>query len=139
VVTAEPEPTDPDEVQLVDELGAQPGTRIPHAWVHRGGQRLSTLDLLGPRFSLLAGDEGALWHEAAAKASAALNIPITVQLIGAQSDVVDTDGQWAATARLPRDGALLVRPDDFVGWRAETPGPDPAADLCQALSVILGR
>jgi putative polyketide hydroxylase len=139
VVTAEPEPTDPDAVQLVDELRAQPGTRVPHAWVRRGGQRLSTLDLLGPRFTLLAGDDGALWHEAAAKASAALNIPITVQLIGAQGDVVDIDGQWAATTGLPRDGALLVRPDDFVGWRAETAGPDPASDLSHALSVILCR
>jgi putative polyketide hydroxylase len=139
VVTTEPEPTDPDEVELVDELCAQPGTRVPHTWVRRGGQRVSALDLLGPRFTLLTGDQGAFWHQAAAKASAALNVPITVQLIGAGGDVVDIDGRWATTTRLPRDGALLVRPDDFVGWRAETGGPDPAADLCQALSAILCR
>jgi putative polyketide hydroxylase len=139
VITAEPEPTNPDDVQLIDGLRGQPGTRVPHAWVRRGGRRVSTLDLLGPRFTVLTRDEGELWHEAAAKASAALNIPITVQIIGTRGDVVDIDGRWAATTGLARDGALLVRPDDFVGWRAETAGPDPGGDLLHALSAILCR
>jgi putative polyketide hydroxylase len=139
VVTTEPEPTDPDKVQLIDELRAQPGTRVPHAWVRRSGQRVSTLDLLGPRFTLFTGDASARWHEAAAKASAALQVPITVHSIGMDGEIVDLDGRWGATTGLSRDGALLVRPDDFVGWRADTAGPDPATDLHRALSVILGR
>ena len=52
---------------------------------------------------------------------------------------MDIDGRWAATTGLARDGALLVRPDDFVGWRAETAGPDPGGDLLHALSAILCR
>jgi putative polyketide hydroxylase len=139
VVTAEPKSADPDAVQLVDELRAQPGTRVPHTWVRRDGHRVSTLDLLGPRFTLFTGDDGARWQQAAAKASAALHVPITVHTIGTDGDIVDLDGRWAAASGLPRDGALLVRPDDFVGWRADTAGPDPAAGLCQALSMILGR
>lgn len=139
VRTDEPEPGDPDQVQLVDKLCGQPGTRVPHAWVRRRGRRVSTLDLLGPRFTLLTRDGSAPWGQVAAKASAALRIPITVRRIGARGDIVDVDGQWADCTGLGRDGALLVRPDDFVGWRAETAGSDPAGDLRRALSLILGR
>ena len=41
-----------------------PGTRLPHVWVERHGQRRSTLDLTGS-FLLLAGPQGAAWCEAA--------------------------------------------------------------------------
>ena len=137
VITDDPEPSDPDCVELVDSLRAQPGTRVPHTWVRRNGQQISTLDLLGPRFTLITGAEGAAWQQAGAKVSAALNVPITVSRIGAQDDIVDVDGRWAAITGLARDGAVLVRPDDFVGWRADSAGPDPAAGLRQALSKIL--
>ncbi len=53
-----------DESELVMELRGQPGTRVPHAWV---ADRVSTLDLLGPGFTLLSGDER--WCAAAASAS----------------------------------------------------------------------
>src|SRR5579859_7232461 len=35
------------------ELTGLPGSRVPHMWLERGGQRLSTLDLLDGRFVLL--------------------------------------------------------------------------------------
>src|ERR1700730_17407378 len=71
VVTDRPAPADPDAVSLVDELRGQPGTRVPHAWVQHGDRRVSTLDLVGRGFTLLAGDDGARWTEAAAAASVA--------------------------------------------------------------------
>jgi putative polyketide hydroxylase len=37
------------------------------------------------------------------------------------------------------EGALLVRPDDFVGWRADALPDNPEAELHQALSTILCR
>ena len=40
VVSDHPEPDDADAVSLVDELGGQPGTRLPHAWVQRAGHRV---------------------------------------------------------------------------------------------------
>ncbi len=124
VVTGEPA-VDPDTVQLVAELRAQPGTRVPHVWI---GQGISTLDLLGPGFTVLTGDER--WCAAVASASA-LGIPITMHCIA--------DAGWAAVTGLAPTGALLVRPDDFVGWRAEEFPADPEAQLRQALSRILGR
>jgi hypothetical protein len=38
---------------------------------------------------------------------------------------------------LSATGALLVRPDDFVGWRVGEFPPDPAGALRQAVSQIL--
>jgi hypothetical protein len=122
VVTDEP-PVDPDSVQLVDELRGQPGTRIPHVWIEQGGQRVSTLDLLGPGFTVLTGDER--WCAATASASVAAHR-------------IHSD-EWAAITQLGPEGALLVRPDDFVGWRADELPNDPEAELRQALSQILGR
>jgi hypothetical protein len=139
VVTDQPAPADPDAVVLVDELRGQPGTRVPHAWVRRGQEHLSTLDLLGPGFTLLIGDGGAAWLSAAASASAALGTVITVERIGTVGDTVDIDGQWAAITELAPGGALLVRPDDFIGWRADELPTDPAHELRRALMAILSH
>ncbi len=125
VVTGEPS-VDPDAVQLVEELHAQPGTRVPHVWVRDG---VSTLDLVGPGFTVLTGDER--WRAAVTSASAALDIPITMHCVG--------DDAWAAATGLAPTGALLVRPDDFVGWRVENLPDDPEGELHQALSAILAR
>ena len=139
VVSDQPAATDPDAVSLVDELRGQPGTRVPHAWVQHGGRRVSTLDLLGPGFTLLTGDDGARWIGIAAAASAPLGVPITVHRIGSAGDAVDPDGAWAQVTGLAPGGALMVRPDDFVGWRTDQFPADPERELCQALSVILAR
>lgn len=112
--------SDADGGGLVDELRAQPGTRLPHVWVRAG---VSTLDLLGPQFTVLSGDER--WCAAAASASLAAH--------RFYSD------EWAAVTGLAPDGALLVRPDDFVGWRAEELAAAPERALRQALSTILRR
>jgi putative polyketide hydroxylase len=109
-----------DDGELVGELHGQPGTRVPHAWV---GDGVSTLDLLGSRFTVLTRNER--WCAAAASASVAAHC-------------VGSD-EWAATTELGPDGALLVRPDDFVGWRTDQLPADPEALLHQALSRILSR
>jgi hypothetical protein len=128
---------DPDAVSLVDDLRGQPGTRVPHLWVRRDGQRISTLDLLGPGFTLLTGGDSGRWIAAATSSSSTLGVPITVHCIG--DDTVGPDGAWEAVTGLKPDGALLVRPDDFVGWRADEIPADPDAKLCEALSAILAR
>ncbi len=125
VVTGDPL-VDPNGVELVEELRGQPGTRVPHVWVREG---VSTLDLVGPGFTVLTGDER--WRGAVASASGALGIPITARCI--------CGDEWAAATGLGAEGALLVRPDDFVGWRAEEIPADPERELRQALSAILCR
>jgi putative polyketide hydroxylase len=139
VVSDQPALDDPDAVSLVDKLGGQPGSRVPHAWVRHAGKRVSTLDLVGHDFTLLTGDDGPPWTEAAASASALLGIPITVHRIGPAGDAQDPEGAWLRAAGLSPGGALLVRPDDFVGWRAATLPQSPENDLRRALCQILGR
>lgn len=134
VVSDEPAPANGDDVSLVEELRGQPGTRVPHAWVYRDGKRVSTLDLVGSGFTLFIGDDGAAWSDAAVSASR--GVPISVQRIGTG---VDVDGTWAAVTGLTRAGALLVRPDDFVAWRADRLPPDPKEELHQAITAILAR
>jgi hypothetical protein len=126
----------PDTVSLVDDLHAQPGTRVPHTWIRRDSKRISTLDLLSLGFMLITGDDGSRWSDAAASVSAALGVPIDVQHIGT---AVDVDGAWADVTGLAPGGALLVRPDDFVGWRSDEPSIDAESQLRQALSTILAR
>ena len=139
VVTDQRAPADPDAVSLVDELRGQPGTRVPHAWVQHGNRRVSTIDLVGRGFTLLAGDDGARWTDTAAAASVAFGVPIAVHRIGSAGDALDPDGSWAQVTVLAPDGALLVRPDDFVGWRADRLPAEPERELRRALSAILAR
>lgn len=129
-------PADPDTVSLVDELRGQPGTRVPHVWVVDDGKRVSTLDLLGPGFTLFTGDDDARWSDAAASVSKALSVPIMVRCMGSG---VDVDGEWAAVTELALGGALLVRPDDFVAWRSEGIPPSPENRLRQVMCQVLGR
>ena len=130
---------DASRLPLVDRLRGQPGTRVPHAWLHRGDHRISTLDLLGPGFTVLTGDAGDPWCASAAFASVALGVPVSAHRIGAASVIVDVDGQWAARVGLTPEDALLIRPDDVVGWRVDNIPADPHGQLRQALSAILGR
>ncbi|MCV7401121.1 FAD-dependent monooxygenase [Mycobacterium fragae] len=127
VVSDSPAPADPSAVSLVDELRGQPGTRVPHAWVHQAGRCVSTLDLVGPRFTLFTEDDSAAWSDAAGRVSKAMGVSIDVHSIG------------TAFAGLASDGALLVRPDDFIGWRTDELPADPEKQLHQVLSAILCR
>ena len=126
-------PTPHDGLSLVRELRGQPGTRMPHAWVTDHGKRVSTLDLLGPGITVIAGDAGRAWSAAADS----LQPPPTVRAIGNRSGIVDVDGQWAARTGLGAEGVLLVRPDGFVGYRSDTLPGDPTAELRDVLAVIL--
>jgi 2,4-dichlorophenol 6-monooxygenase len=114
---------------------ARPGHRLPHAWLERDGELVATHHLLRPgRFLLLAGAAGSLWLEAAA----ASEVPISAYLIDAASDLRDRDGAWSSLRGHEEDGALLVRPDGHVAFRAFSMPDDPAAALQAALDGVLG-
>jgi putative polyketide hydroxylase len=141
VVTNEPAPIDADQVQLVDgeQLHGEPGTRLPHAWLQHNGKRVSTLDLHGGGLRLFTGVSGAPWVSAAASVSVSLGVPIDVCRIGLEGAIEDLDGRWAQLTRLSPDAALLVRPDDFVGWRADTLPRSPADELRKVIRQIFAR
>jgi 2-polyprenyl-6-methoxyphenol hydroxylase-like FAD-dependent oxidoreductase len=112
-----------------------PGSRLPHYWLEKNGVRISTLDLTG-RWLLLAGPAGEQWSSAAATAAQSFaDLPVDSARIG--GDLADPAGRCAESLGISASGALLVRPDAFVAWRAETLPADPAGALRAALAHAL--
>lgn len=120
------------------DLDGRPGTRAPHAWVERQGQRVSILDLFGHSFVLLAGHDGAAWREAACKAAACQNIDLVAYSVGPEGDLRDPESHWQMKAGISARGALLVRPDGFVAWRTSEQSGDLQQELEQVLKRVLG-
>ncbi|WP_112271872.1 FAD-dependent monooxygenase [Lentzea terrae] len=104
-------------------IDGAPGMRVPHAWLDEG-VRVSTVDLTGEDF-LLFGDER--WTEAAEQVACGRGVPLRTYPASAQ---------FRAVAGIGTDGALLVRPDGFVAWRATGSTPDPRAEFAEVLSTI---
>ncbi|MFI8768150.1 FAD-dependent monooxygenase [Streptomyces sp. NPDC053792] len=132
----------PSHEEIALNLDGAPGSRVPHLWVTRHGARMSTLDLVRSRFTVLAGPRGSAWIQAAAEAADRLGMDLGAELVTADPDagrdaVVDAEGRWPAASGTTPGGALLVRPDGFVAWRASDP-THPARDLEQALIRLLG-
>jgi hypothetical protein len=54
-------------------------------------------------------------------------------------DLYDSRCAWLRYRQIDSDGAILVRPDRFIGWRAPSSAEDPRRELTTALSRILAR
>jgi 2-polyprenyl-6-methoxyphenol hydroxylase-like FAD-dependent oxidoreductase len=110
---------------------ARPGTRAPHVWIEGDGTPRSMLEIYGRDFVVVTGPGGEEWAAAVPVAAARFT---GLPLLGHEADTA-----VAAAYALDGPGAVLVRPDGFVAWRAESPGPDPAGALTDALATALGR
>ncbi|CAN3984564.1 FAD-dependent oxidoreductase [Kitasatospora purpeofusca] len=122
------------------ESAGEPGSRAPHQWLRRAGVRLSTLDLYEQTMVLLTGSAGTAWQEGARRAADRLAVPLEAFRIGSdgEDDLAPEPGEdFAALHGIGPDGALLVRPDGFVAWRAEGPAEDPAGEVERALREVL--
>lgn len=131
---------DRDPTGRLHAQSARPGHHLPHAWLEYDGERRSTVHLVDGRgFLLLTGDGAGAdaWRAAAAELEAQRG-PIAVHSVGAAGDLHDPDGAWASLRGHDAGGALLVRPDGFVAYRAVTAPADPAAALRDAFSAVLG-
>jgi 2,4-dichlorophenol 6-monooxygenase len=118
---------------------ARPGHRLPHAWLERYGVAVATHDLVAPgAFILLTGDDGSAWADAAAVAAERLGAALVVHRVGRTADLRDRSGAWEALRGHDERGAVLVRPDGHVAYRAATAVDDPQAALDAALRVALG-
>jgi 2,4-dichlorophenol 6-monooxygenase len=110
----------------------RPGSRLPHAWLGPAEARVSLLDrvpLAG--FLLVTGPEASGWRDA----GEALGGTGVAMLALDEALLPDLDA-WLGRAGIGRDGALLVRPDQHVAWRARGAGPAPARELAEALATV---
>jgi 2-polyprenyl-6-methoxyphenol hydroxylase-like FAD-dependent oxidoreductase len=119
---------DAEEVDYRPE--ARPGYRFPHRWMHGGDRRISTLDLVGPHFTLFHGGHAA-WDRAAAVATATTHAPMRSQSLEHLADEALT-----GSCGITRSGAVLVRPDGHVAWRVPA-AADAAGQLADALRTVI--
>jgi hypothetical protein len=100
------------------EPSGRPGTRAPHVALEGG----STLDLFGRGFVVLsAGDAWCRAAEAAALEAHRIEAPRFAEAYGTGTE-----------------GAVLVRPDGFIAWRARRVPENGERELSAALQQILG-
>jgi putative polyketide hydroxylase len=99
---------------------ARPGSRAPHAWIGQAGIRRSTIDLYGADPVLLAGRAAADWLSEAATGAEAMAIPLAIERIG-ESFQPEDPAAFTDVHGIGDGGAILVRPDGHVAWRAAGP------------------
>ena len=106
------------------ESKGRPGTRAPHVFLDHEGRRISTLDLFGGNFALLTGPQGLAWRDCATD----MRIDLDVHTIR-QPEFADAYG-------ITPSGAVLVRPDGFVAWRAKSAKGYSSALLPQLRAIL---
>lgn len=121
------------------EATGRPGSRAPHLLLKLDGKEISVLDLASSRHALLAGPKGRQWAAAAEQAARGLNLPLDVHVLDGQGPATDPHGKFLSRYGVSESGAVLIRPDGFIAWKAES---DHNADARQAeamLSRMLGK
>jgi hypothetical protein len=117
---------------------ARPGARAPHSWVAANGKRISTIDVYDGGFILLTGPDNGGWVRAAEQARTELAVP--VKALGLGIDLLPVDELIAdllARYGLEPSGAILIRPDGFVGFRSASGSGQEYQALRRALQQIL--
>jgi putative polyketide hydroxylase len=121
------------------EPSARPGTRAPHVVVERDGAAVSTLDLVDRNFVLLAGANGESWCRAASQAATDLGVTLATNRVGVGGDLADPGGRFADVYTTGAEGAVLVRPDGFIAWRARSASGEHERTLRGVLGEVLAR
>jgi 2,4-dichlorophenol 6-monooxygenase len=114
----------------------RPGSHLPHVWITdpadgAEGGAVSTRDLVrAVGLTLFTSDAAAgAWRDAVV----AVGGPMPIDIVAVPQDEAD----WAAVREIDDDGAVLVRPDATVAWRAEHLPQDAAGKLRDAVAVIV--
>jgi 2,4-dichlorophenol 6-monooxygenase len=89
----------PDDAIRTFTPTAEPGSRLPHGWIVRDAERISTLDLVPLARAIEIGG------------------PETEAEIVVGRDFDDPEGWWPAVIGLPPQGRLRVRPDQHIETR----------------------
>jgi hypothetical protein len=131
------------ELSTVSEYRATgyPGARAPHIWLRdESGKELSTIDLFYDGFVIIAGPDGEAWRSAARQISDSGELHVAAHLVGAGGNFIERSDQRVLTQvyGIEADGAVLVRPDGHIGFRARRAPRDPLLALRAALRRVTG-
>ena len=126
------------DAELYYQPSTVPGARLPHVWVGDTTHRYSTHDLAPcTQFTLFTGIAGEDWAAAAESVSSELGVTVRPVVIGPGRDITDLYFDWAAVREVSESGAILVRPDTHIAWRAMELATDPTATLRDAMTAVL--
>jgi 2,4-dichlorophenol 6-monooxygenase len=119
---------------------ARPGHPLPHAWLDDvDASRRSTLDLVPvDSFLLIAGEDGQAWVDAAHELQAAGFAISAVRVGHLSGNLFDVRLRWQVVRGHGPSGAVLVRPDRCVAFRAHAMVDDPRSTLSAVLESTLG-
>lgn len=115
-------------------LSAQPGTRVPHVWLKKEPEPVTTLDLATQHLTLITDEAGDAWPRAADVVSEQLQIPLLVYIMKKEEPAYEA---WKEITALQPGEVILVRPDGFVAWRQTLPAANAILLLKQAVKKIL--
>jgi putative polyketide hydroxylase len=130
-------PDDGAQTESPDRPSGRAGTRGAHVVFKHKGKEVSSLDLIGRDFVLLTGPEGAPWARAGTALAYNYGIPLSIYRVGA--DLLDMTGKWAERYGVTAAGAVLLRPDGYIAWRARTVTSSATSTLREALARIMFR
>jgi putative polyketide hydroxylase len=111
-----------------------PGTRAPHLELLRDGAPISSIDLYDRQLVLLTGSDGAAWADAGRSMAGDLD----VHVVGS-GPVQDPGGAFPGAHGIGPSGAVLVRPDGIVAWRARDDAEAGPAALRGVVDTVLHR
>lgn len=89
------------------------GARAPHCWITKGNEEKSTLDLYINEFILLCHPEAHSWQETYRA------YPCKIVTIGPNGVYLDKNHDFLDRYGISEKGAVLIRPDGHVAWRAD--------------------
>ncbi|MGG0188300.1 FAD-dependent monooxygenase [Bacillus rhizoplanae] len=114
-------------------LDGRPGTRAPHFWMDPESKQNSVLDIFGRRFVLLTSSQGNPWRIGIQQVSENLGVSIDSYTIDSTNDSKDPLETFVNLYGITEFGAVLVRPDGFIGWRS----PSMQENTEQVLEKVL--
>ena len=120
------------------ESNGRPGSRAPHVSLDRGGMPVSTLDLFGRSYVLLtAPRRGSLARRDGRGRRRDRRAARRYVLGGGQ--LTDPEGGFADAYGVSGAGAVLVRPDGIVAWRAVDGAGASESTSREVLTALLCR
>ncbi|KAJ5273244.1 hypothetical protein N7478_008369 [Penicillium angulare] len=120
-----------------DEWRGQPGTHLPHFWIERDGQNVSSLDLVGyESWTLLS--ECDEWTKAVSEVNGKSPIQVHSVQFGTDANITP-QGDFQKLFGVSQGGCALVRPDGYIAWRSSELPSDAAKALDGAVSQVAFR